>query len=224
MYHSLIIGGKNTYSDFGLIPISRPVISPPEPKVSYLEIPGRNGVLDLTETLTGTITYENRQGSWKFLVDKNREWSKVYSELLSFIQGRFLRVILEDDPLYYYEGRLSVNEWSSEKNYSVMTISYNLDPFKYEVTEAKNDGYQKVSKNLATEPYVFTFDAHTKVIEAIVTCGNVGNVDVVATIGNIKYPCKMGVNILPIFHVNGKSTFKIEGNLEVVIQYRKGRL
>lgn len=105
-----------------------------------------------------------------------------------------------------------------------MTISYNLDPFKYEVTEAKNDGYQKVSKNLATEPYVFTFDAHTKVIEAIVTCGNVGNVDVVATIGNIKYPCKMGANILPIFHVNGKSTFKIEGNLEVVIQYRKGRL
>ncbi len=77
MYHSLIIGDKNTYSDFGLIPMSRPVISPPEPKVSYLEIPGRNGVLDLTETLTGSITYENRQGSWKFLVDKNREWSKV---------------------------------------------------------------------------------------------------------------------------------------------------
>lgn len=224
MYHSLIIGSKNTYTDFGLIPMSRPVVLPPEPKVSYLDIPGRNGALDLTETITGNITYENRQGSWKFVVDKNRDWVEVYSELLSFIQGRFLRVILEDDPLYYYEGRLNISEWSSEKNHSVITINYILDPFKYEVVEAIDERYQEITKNLVTEPFVFSFDSYTKVIEAIVICGNYGNIDVVASIGKINYPCRMGKNILPIFHVNGNDTFKIEGNCEVTIRYRKGRL
>ena len=28
MYHSLIISGKNTYAEWGLIPTSRPVVNP----------------------------------------------------------------------------------------------------------------------------------------------------------------------------------------------------
>ena len=36
MYHSLIIDGKNTYDDFGLIPTSRPIINPSSPRYSYI--------------------------------------------------------------------------------------------------------------------------------------------------------------------------------------------
>ena len=77
MYHSLIIDGKNTYDDFGLIPTSRPIINPSSPRYSYIEVPGMSGVLDVSDSLTGKMSYENRTGSIEFLVQNKKKWSDV---------------------------------------------------------------------------------------------------------------------------------------------------
>lgn len=68
MYHSINIGEKNTWTDWHLIPSSRPYIEMPTIKEKSVEIPGRNGVIDLTTFLTGSPTYGNRKGSWEFYV------------------------------------------------------------------------------------------------------------------------------------------------------------
>lgn len=88
-------GSKNTWSDWQLIPTSRPVAAPPEMNTHFVEIPGRNGVIDLSAFLTGEPTYKNRTGTWEFIVcnpnisvygltglvcDENSKWIKFDTE------------------------------------------------------------------------------------------------------------------------------------------------
>ncbi len=61
-------GLKNTWTDWQLIPKARLVANPPEMKTHYVDIPGRNGSIDLTTFLTGEPAYENRTGTWEFIV------------------------------------------------------------------------------------------------------------------------------------------------------------
>lgn len=221
MYHSLMINDKNTYDDFGLIPTSRPIINPPSPKYSCIEVPGINGVLDVSEALTGSICYNNRVGSIEFLVPKEKNWSRLYSELMEFVQGKFMRIILEDDPFFYYEGRLSINAWKSNKNNSVVVIDYDLSPFKY---ESKNviDGYIVNKSNLNGSMYYYLEDAKT--LEIIIECESMGNRGVKVVVDDVTYNCKLGVNILPNLISKKNKFIRIYGEGQIKVKYRRGRL
>ena len=50
-----------------------------------------------------------------------------------------MRAILEDEPDYYYEGRFQVNAWKSDKNYSRISIEYNVSPYKYSIFGSLDD-------------------------------------------------------------------------------------
>lgn len=144
MYHSLTFYDgtkkKNTYDDWHLVPETRPIVVPPEPKYKYLEIPGANGVIDLTESLTGTPIFNNREGEWTFYVLNGfGEWADRLSTMMSFMQGCRLRVVLDDDPGFCYEGRFHITDWdSSGDTYSIVTIAYNVEPYKKGCTEQSN--------------------------------------------------------------------------------------
>ncbi len=136
MYHSLIISGKNTFTEWGLVPTSRPVIQPPAVKTIYVDLPSSHGVLDYTDLLLAETPFGQREGSWEFALRPGRNWARVYSSILNYLHGVRHKVILEDDPTFLYMGRLSVNEWKSDASYSTITIDYNLDPFKYSVASS----------------------------------------------------------------------------------------
>lgn len=128
--HSLLINGKSTWEDYGLIPSSRPVINPAEPKTEYVDIPGADGSLDYSDVLAG-IKYKDRTGSWDFIVAPGYDnWIDVLNRIINDIHGKKCTVVLTDEPKYYYEGRLSVNEWKSEEKNSTITINYVLNPYK----------------------------------------------------------------------------------------------
>ena len=134
MYHSITIGDKNTWDDWHLIPSSRPVFNPPAVKTRYLDVPGANGSLDLTGSLTGYPVYQNREGSFEFYVDnEHAPWHEIYSSVMSYLHGQKMNAILEDDPEYYYQGRFSVDSWKSQKDNSMITINYNVSPYKWAV-------------------------------------------------------------------------------------------
>ena len=140
MYHSITIGDKNTWDDWHLIPASRPLFNPPTVKDNMVYIPGGVGVLDLTASLAGRPTYNNRTGSWTFYVQNGfKDWSTLYSEIMVYLHGQTFKAILEDDPAYFYEGRFSVNQWKSDKDYSQIVINYNVGPYKKEVNNTGSD-------------------------------------------------------------------------------------
>ena len=121
-----------------MIPTSRPLVNPPEVKTTYLDNPGGNGSLDYTDSLTGTVLYGQRTGSWEFWLKPEAEWANVYSSLLNYLHGIKHTVILEDDPGFIYAGRLTVNAWKSDQHNSLLTLDYNLDPFKMTANEGED--------------------------------------------------------------------------------------
>ena len=142
MYHSLIISGRNTFTEWGMVPTSRPVINPPEVKTTYVNLPASNGILDYSDLLLGSVPFGQREGSWEFALRPGRTWATVYSSIMNYLHGRRHTVVLEDDPAFQYSGRLSVNAWKSDPKYSLITIDYNLDPFKQSIVSSdENDWY-----------------------------------------------------------------------------------
>lgn len=140
MYHSVTFGDKNTWDDWRLVPASRPVFNPPAQKVKTLEIPGGDGVIDLSQSLTGYPVYQNRTGSIEFIVMNDfKPWHMAYSDIMDYLHGQKLRAILEDDPEYFYEGRFVVNAWKSEKDWSRITIDYGVGPYKWSVLSSTDD-------------------------------------------------------------------------------------
>ncbi len=140
MYHSITFGGKNTWDDWRLVPSSRPLFNPPAQKVKTLDIPGGDGVIDLSQALTGYPVYQNRTGSIEFIVMNGfKRWHMAYSDIMDYLHGQNMRAILEDDPEYFYEGRFSVNAWKSEKDWSRIVIDYDVGPYKWSVQSSIED-------------------------------------------------------------------------------------
>jgi hypothetical protein len=128
----MTIGGKHTFRDFSMIPKEIPVFSPAIPKTNYIDVPCSNGSLDYTE-INNSVVYENRKGSFEFIVLDAEQWADVYSAVMFHLQGRKLNCILDDDPTHFYTGRFAVNEWKSNRGYSTIVIDYNVEPYKHGV-------------------------------------------------------------------------------------------
>jgi len=124
--------GKNTWRDWHLIPTTRPVVAQAGISTSFVDIPGRrNGSIDMTDSLTGHVIYGARSGSFQFIVDNDHEyWETIRSKIVSYLHGKRMKMCLEDEPYYYYEGRFSLSEMRSEASYSTITIGYALEPYK----------------------------------------------------------------------------------------------
>jgi len=139
--HRVTFGEKDSWNDWHLIPTSRPFIAPPNVNTKYIDVPGRSGQLDFTEVLAGKPTYQDRIGSFEFIIAPGySSWEQLYSEIMAYLHGKRMRMVLSDDPEYYYEGRFSVNALKSSKAYSTITIAYQVGPFKYSIADPSAEG------------------------------------------------------------------------------------
>lgn len=132
--HSITFDGEvNTWTDWHLVPRPIPIFKPPSVKTKYQEIPGMDGILDFTEVLTKRPMYNNREGSFEFIVAPGyKSWSTIYSEIMSYLHGKVRKAVLDDDRYYYYEGRFVVNDFLSEEMNSKIVIDYSVYPYKRE--------------------------------------------------------------------------------------------
>ena len=129
--HSMTIGGKHTFLDWGLMPAEIPVFAQAAPALSFEEVPGASGALDYTEVLSGEIPYQNREGSFEFIVLPGQSYETVRSTIANFLAGKRLNCVLDDDTTYFYTGRFWLNEAQSNRGYGTIVISYVVDPYKY---------------------------------------------------------------------------------------------
>ena len=131
---------KNTWADWHIVPATRPLFLPPVPKYQFIDVPGADADLDFTEILEIGTTYNAREGSNEFIVMNGYgRWETRYSEIMNYLHGQRMKIMLDDDPAYYYIGRVGVNEWRSEKDWSRIVLDYHLDPYKYERTSSTED-------------------------------------------------------------------------------------
>lgn len=234
MYHSITIGDKNTWDDWHLIPATRPLFNPPTVKENMVNIPGGDGVLDLTASLAGRPTYNNRTGSWTFYVQNGfKDWSTLYSEIMVYLHGQTFKAILEDDPAYFYEGRFSVNQWKSDKDYSQIVINYNVGPYKKEVNNTGSDwlwdpfnfetGIIRNYKNLSVL-MTLTVVVEGDIMDSIpVIIASASGMQV--TYEGNTYNLAKGVNTIPqiVLH-SGENTLVFTGQGTITIENTGGRL
>lgn len=127
---------RNTWDDWHIVPIERPAINPPSIKTEYVSIPGRNGKIDLSQSLTKYPVYDNRTGSIEFAVlNDYRNWQVAYTDIMATLHGKKMMMTYEEDPEYYYVGRWSVGSWKTGKTRSGITLNYDLEPYKWKLED-----------------------------------------------------------------------------------------
>ena len=126
------IGGKHTYRDLGLVLVDgSEAIGYPEVQTYTVEVPGRTkGPLDLTEALTGDVSYNSRTCSWQFAdVRAYGERTDALVKFANAIHGRTLPFILDDRPEYTGTGRFTVEVEENYRGFTVVNVTAVCEPF-----------------------------------------------------------------------------------------------
>lgn len=151
----------NTLKDWYIVPLGRPVINPPMQKKQTIDIPGVNGILDLSNSLTHYPVFENRTGQLQFAVLNDipaTSWITTYTKIMKFLQGNPVKMIMEDDPKYFYEGSVWVDNWDSRNDgtWSEITFGYDFQPYRRSIKSSVDDWLW--------DPFNFETDVITKTI------------------------------------------------------------
>jgi hypothetical protein len=126
-------GEKFSTLDNGMI-LSDMSIGDPAARTHGVTIPGKDGVLDLTEALGG-IYYENRTVELDFrIIDYTEKlFHLTSSKMRNALDGRKMKIILGDDPDHYWMGRCAVDVDRSGRYVSIVKVTVDADPYKYNV-------------------------------------------------------------------------------------------
>ena len=178
-FNGVNVGGgrtRNTFLDWFLVPKERPSIEKAPVKEHYIDIPGANGGLDLSESLTGSPVYDYAEGDIEFTILNDRvipilnndgevtkevsvNWEVLNRDIRNFLNGKKMYMMLEDDPSWYYYGRFGVEKYdSSEASNSKIKINYKVYPYKrLTLYDSSSDIY----RNMYFDSYPL-FDSDTK--------------------------------------------------------------
>lgn len=138
-------GNYHTWADWGLFQTGPASLSIPVVQTNYVEVPGRNGLLDLSTALTGEVIYKTRDLSIPFMsLAGPEDWPDLYSRILNAIHGQDLKIVLDEDPDYYFTGRVALDfpTYDGTWKFNVLGVVY---PYKLRQTDTV------VTKDLSTE-------------------------------------------------------------------------
>lgn len=125
----------NVHSFFDLNLVLAPFEMPPAPvKTNYIDIPGGDGSLDLTEAL-GEVKYGDRKGKMTFTVLPTDDFEEKKQEVSNLLNGKQCGVILDKDPNYRWTGRFTVDEYKSNKNLHQIVVGFVVAPYKMKIAE-----------------------------------------------------------------------------------------
>ena len=205
----------HSYKDLNLI-LSSVSIPPATAKTNYIDIPGADGSIDLTEA-HGTVRYKNRNCSFVFSVFPYEDFEEKKKQISNLLNGRRCKIKLDKDDDYYWLGRCSVNNYASNKNLHKITVNATVEPYKYKVEETAVD----VSLNGSTAVQVILTNGRKAVCPTI-TCSNDNTL---FTVGVLEFTLSKGTHKVLDFQLQeGETTVSIKGTGTVNIKYREGDL
>lgn len=126
-------GQYHSYATFGLI-LSSKEIAAPKVKTMSVDVPGADGVLDFTEYF-GEPKYENRKLAFRFsTMVPQSQFLTLFSAIQNALHGQKMNITLDDDPEWYYTGRITVPEWKTSKRTGKLTVDCDCEPFKHKIS------------------------------------------------------------------------------------------
>lgn len=123
-------GAFHSYDDFRLI-LSKKEMGSPTVKVQKVDIPGADGALDLTDFF-GEPKYEDVTHRFDFSTAyPQEEFISQFTTVKNAIHGKKMRVVLDDDPLFFWIGRCHVSGFTSENGIGTISVECDCQPWKY---------------------------------------------------------------------------------------------
>lgn len=183
----------------------------PLPKTVTLDIKGADGLLDLSEALTGDVLFNNRKLKLTFELMNLNSYDELLTEIANTLHGRVVNLRFTSDDDYYYTGRATISKWECKKHKGSIVIDIDAYPYKLSVLETTRQftisGNQTININVNTRKTL---------VPILEVTGNLILNDLTLTEGKSQYSdiiLKNGVNT---FTASGKGTIKFIYRSEVL--------
>ena len=229
----------HTLDDWDLALGNNNYIGDPEMETTYIQVPGRTGLIDASEVISGRRIYKKRSLEFELGGIRDRlDWDGVISSFRNNIDGRVCRLTLDNDKNYYWRGRAYIKGFDRFRDLGTFVLAVpTADPYKY-------------SKVSSSEPWLWDpFNFETDMITYIGAITVVGSASVTiphghmatspdlvvsdmtsptftVTANGMTYPLTVGTNRVPSIIVGGDTDVELEftGDAKVQIVYRSGSL
>lgn len=228
----------HTLDDWDLALGNNNYIGDPEMETTYIQIPGRTGLLDASEALTGRRVYIKRPIAFELGGKRPRlNWDAVISLWRNEINGRICQITVDNDKGYYWRGRTYLNEFDRTRELGTFTLAIPAaEPYKYSVqTSADPWKWDPFNFETGIITYVdaITIDGTKTVViphgymlvcPELLVSNKTGTLNV--TCDGVTYELSAGKNKIPSILVAGDDdvTLTFTGNAKVEIVYRSGSL
>jgi len=205
---------KKSFDDWNLL-LAPYTLETPSPQTNFVEIPGRDGSLDLSEAL-GNLSYNNRTISLNFTcTDTINGIYDKYNEISNFLHGQKLKLTLPNDPDFYYIGRAEVGNLDRAKRTNQISVTVNCEPYKL-----KNE-LTVFTDTLGTLPHVITINnLKMRTMPTITTSENV-----IMNFENIDYSFGGEFRNTAVVLKEGENIFTFkQGNGDITFEFQEGAL
>lgn len=214
-------------------------IGDPEMETTYIKVPGRNGLIDATEAVSGRRVFRKRQLAFELGGKHDRlDWDGVISAFRNNIEGRVCRLTLDNDRSHYWRGRVYIQDFDRFRNLGTFTLAVPMaDPYKYSNTSS--------AEPWLWDPFNFETDIITYIGAITVTgsetitiphghmatspelvLSDLTSAEFTVTANGVTYPLTVGTNRIPSILVGGDNDVELEftGDAKIQIVYRSGSL
>ena len=209
------------HSFYGLnLVLSKVEISPAKPKTNYIDIPGGDGSVDMTEA-NGEVKFYDRDCKFTFTMNPAGDLSEeAYeakkTEVSNALNGREFKITLDKDNGFYYLGRCEVNEYLSNKRVRQIVVTAKVRPYKFKKTVTV------VIFQLSSAQKTVNVKNGRKSVCPTIECSN-DNANIV--FGNASFSLSAGTNkLLGIQFKEGNNELKLSGTGTVTFSFQEGEL
>jgi hypothetical protein len=206
----------HSFHDLNLI-LSSVDISPAKPKLNLLDIPGGDGSLDFTE-VHGEVKFKDRDCSFVFTVNpaEAMTFEEKKTQVSNILNGTRRKITLDKDSGYYYDARITVDDYLQDRNLKQITVTATAKPYKLKQNETV------VAVNLTSDEQDVILTNGRKSAIPIITCTDDG-----ATIIYDGYTIKPSAGThkyLDVCLKEGNNPFKVSGVGIITFTYQEGEL
>lgn len=189
-------------------------IGNPTPQSYLVEVPGRNGLVNLTKGLTGNVTYSNRSLKFQYLASGTYEKVEETIDFFNSLHGEIFKVIDDDTPDYYYEGEATVKV-ARNGILTTITLELNANPFR-ERLELTN-----MTTALTTADKTLVVNNYGVVVQPIIIVDNTAKI---VYKGNTYTLSAGAYKISDVELKPGCNSFTLSGSGYLTIQYREAKI
>ena len=192
-------------------------IQSPELKRSTVEIPLRDGVIDVTKFLTSTPFYGNRQivVDWELRAIRE-DWPYYHMAIMRDLHGQEVELVFDEDPEYAWIGVASVGMLQDHGATAGIRITVDAQPFK------RRRNSETIFTETVSGDKNVTFQVSDMRAYPSFTASAAG---MTVTYDGETYTLPVGTsNIYGLYFTEGSHTLALHGSGTIGMTYRGGML